>query len=251
MPPAGRAVTPRWPTEPSSPATASSPSADDIGSGSRGSSCMRLPPRCAVPRHWNTARAYSAELHRTRRLYRDTPHTDDTARTAVVSPAGDGHSAREVLRTDLVEELAELLHLVLLLVGDDDTRLGEHLLGTPDRRADAQGQGDRVTRPRRHPDVVADEQVGVEDVLLQLGDLHGLQGLLKRRQDVPQQIVGERPGRLDALLLVRDRGGLDRPDPDGQITIALDLPEQDDRLVAGQLDPNPDHAQLTHRRLRA
>ena len=62
--------------------------------------------------------------------------------------------------------------------------------------------------------------------------------------------MGQRPGRLDALLLVRDRGRLDRADPDRQVAVALDLAEQHDRLVAGQLDPHPDHAQLAHRRLR-
>ena len=48
-------------------------------------------------------------------------------------------------------------------------------------------------------------------------------GVFERGEDVPQQIVGERPGRLDALLLVGDRGGLDRADPDRQVAVALDL----------------------------
>ena len=77
-----------------------------------------------------------------------------------------------------------------------------------------------------------------------------LQRRLQRRQDVAHQIMGQRPGRLDALLLVGDRGGLHRADPDRQVAVAVDLPEQHDRLVAGQLHPNPDHAQLAHRRLR-
>ena len=38
----------------------------------------------------------------------------------------------EVLGRDLVEELAELLHLVLLLVGHRDAGLVEHLLGADD-----------------------------------------------------------------------------------------------------------------------
>src|SRR5690606_15038006 len=58
--------------------------------------------------------------------------------------------------------------------------------------------------------------------------------------------MGEGPRRLDPLLLVGDRGGLDRTDPDRQVPLAVDLLEQHDRLVAGQLDPNPDHAQLAH-----
>jgi hypothetical protein len=69
-----------------------------------------------------------------------------------------------------------------------------------------------------------------------------VQGRLERRQDVAEQVMGERPGRLDALLLVGDRGGLDGPDPDGQIAVALHLAQEHDRLVAGQLDPHSDNA---------
>src|SRR6185503_15385878 len=55
------------------------------------------------------------------------------------------------------------------------------------------------------------------------------------------------PGGLHALLLVRNRGGLDRTDPDRQVPVAVDLLEQHDRLVTGQLDPHPNHVQLPHR----
>ena len=96
----------------------------------------------------------------------------------------------------------------------------EDLLGAADRRTDPQRQRDRVARPGRHPHPVADQQIGVEDVLLQLGDLHRLQRRLQRRQDVPQQIMGQRPGRLDTLLLVGDRGRLHRADPDRQVAVA-------------------------------
>src|SRR5262245_63772411 len=58
-------------------------------------------------------------------------------------------SAREVFGTNLLEELAELLDLVLLLVRNHDPGLGEHLVGTPDRRADPQREGDRVAGPGR------------------------------------------------------------------------------------------------------
>jgi hypothetical protein len=43
--------------------------------------------------------------------------------------------------------------------------------------------------------------------------------------------MGERPWRLDALLLVRDRGRFHGPDPDRQVPVAIDLFEQHDRLV--------------------
>src|SRR3712207_7966541 len=52
-------------------------------------------------------------------------------------------SAGEVLRTDLLQKLPELLDLVLLLVGYDDGRLGEDLIVATNRRTDPQGQRDR------------------------------------------------------------------------------------------------------------
>src|SRR5262245_40322282 len=94
-------------------------------------------------------------------------------------------SAGEVLGPDLFQELPELLDLVLLLVRNHDTGLGEDLVGTPDRRAHPQREGDRVAGPRRDPYAVSDQQVGVEDVLLELGDLDGVQRLFERSEDVP------------------------------------------------------------------
>ena len=45
------------------------------------------------------------------------------------------------------------------------------------------------------------------------------------------------PGRPHALLLERDRGGLDRADPDRQVPLPLRLLEQQDRLVARAARP--------------
>jgi len=72
-----------------------------------------------------------------------------------------------------------------------------------------------------------------------LDDLHALQGRLESGEDVAHQVVGQRAGRLDALLFVGDRGGLHGADPDRQVTVSVDLLEQHDRLVAGQLDRTP------------
>src|SRR4029453_67166 len=63
--------------------------------------------------------------------------------------AGSGAGA-EVLRRDLVEELAELLDLVLLLVGDLDAHLVEQVVGPVDRRTGADGDSPRVRRGRAH-----------------------------------------------------------------------------------------------------
>src|SRR4051812_47200687 len=70
-------------------------------------------------------------------------------------------SAGEVLRADLLQELPELLDLVLLLVGDDDPRLTENLVGATDRGTDPQRQGDRVAGARGDPQTVTDEQLRV------------------------------------------------------------------------------------------
>src|SRR5262245_38680574 len=137
---------------------------------------------------------------------------------------------REVLRAHLLEELPELLDLVFLLVRNHDPGLREDLVGAADRGAHTQGERDRVARPGRHPHAVTDQEIGVVYVLLQLGDLHRVQWRLQRRQNVPQKVMRKRPSWLDPLLLVRDRGGLYRADPDRQVTIAVDLFEQHDRL---------------------
>ena len=60
--------------------------------------------------------------------------------------------------------------------------------------------------------------------------------------------MGQRPGRLDALLLVGDRGRLDRADPDRQVAVALDLPAAARSAgCSGSSTRTPDHAQLAHR----
>src|SRR5690606_8921033 len=64
--------------------------------------------------------------------------------------------AAEVLRGDRVEELAELLHFVLLLVGDGDAGLFEDVLAGEDGGAGAQGQGDGVGRAGAHLDAIGE-----------------------------------------------------------------------------------------------
>ena len=56
---------------------------------------------------------------------RDTPREDET-------DTKSSRSACEILRTHLLQEFAELLDLVLLLVRNDDAGLGEHLVGAAD-----------------------------------------------------------------------------------------------------------------------
>jgi hypothetical protein len=152
----------------------------------------------------------------------------------------------EVLRRDLVEELAELLDLVLLLVGDLDPHLVEQVVGAVDRGTGPDGERHRIRRAGADHALIAEDQLGDVDAVAHLGDVDGLEGGAQSADDVLEQVVGHRPRRADALLLERDRGGLDRADPDRQVPLALALLEQQDRLVAGQLDANPDDSKFQH-----
>ena len=113
-------------------------------------------------------------------------------------PSAGCRSAGEILRPDLVEELSELLDLVLLLVRNDDGGLGKNLIRTADLGAHPQREGDRITGPGGHPQPLADNQLGVEDVVSHFDDLDGLQRRLERRENVPDQIMRQWPFRLDA-----------------------------------------------------
>src|SRR3954466_11129979 len=106
MPTAWQAVTPRYPTRPSSPTSGPS----------NGCSCTRLPPRCAVPLHLDFTSVYLSEPGNSEVTGR---HAAFGGRRSIPR----GRLSGEIFGTDLVEELAELLDLVLLLVRDDDAGL--------------------------------------------------------------------------------------------------------------------------------
>ena len=96
-----------------------------------------------------------------------------------------------------------------------------------------------------HP-LVAEDQLGDVDAVAHLGDVDRLEGGAEGCHHLAQQVVRHRPGRPHPLLLERDRGRLDGADPDGQVPLPLRLLEQQDRLVAGQLDPDTDDSKLLH-----
>src|SRR3978361_1026938 len=97
-------------------------------------SCTRLPPRCAVPLHLDFTSVYRNARRNREVMPRHAAYGVNPSTVLLT---------REVFRPDLVEELAELLDLVLLLVRDHDAGLGQHLVGAPDRRAHPQRQRDR------------------------------------------------------------------------------------------------------------
>src|SRR5271166_1585493 len=162
--------------------------------------------------------------------------------------SGSGGPA-EVLGRDRVEELPELLDFaffVLLFVRDGHARLVQDLLAGENLRAGAQRQRNGIGWPRAHLRAVGEDQVGVEDTVPQRGDVHCAQLNVQHLEHVTEQIVRERPKGNHALLGEGDRCCRDRPDPDGQVSIALRLFQQDDGAVRWHLDPDADDLHLPH-----
>jgi hypothetical protein len=76
-----------------------------------------------------------------------------------------------------------------------------------------------------------------------------LQRRTERVDHIPEQVVGQRAGRGDALLLERDRGGLNGADPDRQVPGSIYFLEQHDRLAGGEFDADAQDFQCLHRDL--
>ncbi len=94
--------------------------------------------------------------------------------------------------------------------------------------------------------VLREMQLRVEGAVTQFGDVHGLELHTQIAEHVDEQVVRQRAGGLDALEREGDGRRLDRPDPDGQVPGSRLLLEEHDRLVGGQLDPDPDQFDLDH-----
>src|SRR2546421_12297890 len=58
--------------------------------------------------------------------------------------------------------------------------------------------------------------------------------------------MGHGTSRGDALQAEGDGGGLHGADPDGEVPLPLPFPEQHDRLVGREFDPDTDEVQLDH-----
>ena len=81
---------------------------------------------------------------------------------------------------------------------------------------------------------------------LRVKECDRLEACAQGADHVLEQVVGQRAGGLDALLLERDRGGLGGADPDRQVPHAVLLAQQHDGAVGGQFDTDPDHAHGMH-----
>ena len=71
-------------------------------------------------------------------------------------------AAAEILRSDLLQELPELLDLVLLLVRDGYPGLVQHLVAAEDRGSGAKRERDGIRRARAHLDA-AEVKLRIED----------------------------------------------------------------------------------------
>ncbi len=91
-----------------------------------------------------------------------------------------------------------------------------------------------------------DDEDRVEDLVAQLDDADLGDAVAERLDDVLEQVVGQRPRRLDALLRVGDGGRLGGTDPDGQVALTVPLAQQHDRLVRGHFDPHPEDVDGLH-----
>src|SRR5581483_609634 len=165
----------------------------------------------------------------------------------------------EIFRRHLIEKVAELRDLVVetllidLLALELDRGLLDHTIGGEDRSLGANRKGDRVRRPRVDLDlatVLLQGDLGVEGVLAELGDgdAHDLRAELL--EHVAQQVVRHRArGRL-ALELHEDRRRFRMTDPDRKELVALGGLQQDDRLLADQVEADAVDVHFLHPRPR-
>src|SRR5215475_13579132 len=186
----------------------------------------------------------SRTLGRPARRVNDLPRR--VAQELRVRRPGASGCPSEVLRTDGVQELAELLDFVFLLVRDRHPGLVQDLLTGEDRCTGPERERDRVRRPGAHFLPVGEDEVGEEDAVPERGDVDRVQLHPECLEHVAEQVVGQRPGGHHPLLRERDRGGFHRADPDWQVPLPLYLLEQDDGLVRGHLHPDADDLHLPH-----
>lgn len=74
-----------------------------------------------------------------------------------------------------------------------------------------------------HLDIAVEDQISVESSFLQVYNAHLFERMPQRSNEIPDQIMGQRTWRLDALLLQRDSGSLRLADPDRQVSITVGL----------------------------
>src|SRR5262249_6804264 len=170
MPAAAQAVGPRYPTF-SGWAVRSSPNRRPC-SPARSIAAPRScgwPPSLLVTATPASAPGAGCPAYLSRTLGRPARRVNDLPRRVAQELASGGPAASgcpsEVLRTDGVQELAELLDFVFLLVRDRHPGLVQDLLTGEDRRTGPERERDRVRRPGAHFLPVGEDEVGEEDTV--------------------------------------------------------------------------------------
>ena len=105
---------------------------------------------------------------------------------------------------------------------------------------------DRVRGTGGHGRAVVERELAEEGALAKVDDTDLGDRPAERGDDVAEQVVGERPGRADALLVHRDSCGFCAADQDGQAARTVDLSQHQNRLLSGHLDPHADDPHLDH-----
>ena len=109
----------------------------------------------------------------------------------------------------------------------------------PDIGRDA--EGNRIGRPRIdlvQVPVLPDHQFCKKRMVAQVVDDNFLELAAEVADHVGQQIVRERPGRLDVLDAPVDAGRLEDADDDGEAALAVHLAQHDHLLVVDLVDDN-------------
>src|SRR6185312_9231402 len=151
-----------------------------------------------------------------------------------------------------LQDLGLELLLVDLLALELDRRLGDHVVGGEDGRLGADGERDRIGGARVDLDLLAvleNGDVRVEGVLTELGHRDPADRRAELLEHVAQEVVCHRPHRGLALKLHEDGGRLRMADPDGQELVPVGGLQQDDRLLADQIEADSVDEHLLHPRL--
>ena len=163
-------------------------------------------------------------------------------------------SAAEVLGADVLDEVLEFVDdlrcVVVRFRNRFLTDLVDQLVRREQRRCAPDGQRDRVGRSSRDhlgASRRVEMQFGVVGAVTHLGDDHAGDRGVEFTEHVEEQVVGQRPGRLDTFERVVDRRRFGTPDVDRQQTLTtVRFAEQDHGRVGRHLHANADEFQRDH-----
>lgn len=152
----------------------------------------------------------------------------------------------KVLGTHVIEKLAELCDLVFGFVDQRLTYSLNDLIRDENVELRTNGKGHRVAGSRVDSSTVIKNEGRLVDVVPQRSDLHVVQCPTRSADDIEQKVMGQRPAVLLALCEQRNRGGLGRPDPDGNVDVLTVNLQQQNRVRRGSVDADPNNFYSLH-----